>query len=141
MTGEMPWVLTLVMTMLVSSLSSAGLWNYLTRKNEKNNATTQLLLGLAHDRIIYLGMNYIERGYITKDEYDDLLRYLYNPYSKFGGNGLAERVMEAVSSLPIQNRTTIKRRCCPSRVMSIISHDREKFNVERGCRCGHVLRH
>ena len=108
MTGEMPWVVTLVMTMLVSSLSSAGLWNYLTRKNEKNNATTQLLLGLAHDRIIYLGMNYIERGYITKDEYDDLLRYLYNPYSKFGGNGLAERVMEAVSSLPIQNRTTIK---------------------------------
>ena len=96
------------MTVLVSSLSSAGLWNYLTRKNEKHNASTQLLLGLAHDRIIYLGMNYIERGYITKDEYDDFLRYLYNPYSKFGGNGLAERVMESVSKLPIQKRTTIK---------------------------------
>ena len=29
-----------------------------------------MLIGLAHDRIIYLGMTYIERGYITQDEYE-----------------------------------------------------------------------
>ena len=36
----------------------------------------KMLIGLAHDRIIYLGMAYIERGYITQDEYENLYELL-----------------------------------------------------------------
>ena len=57
--------------------------------------------GLAHDRIVSLGMVYIERGWITKDEYENLRDYLYEPYKALGGNGSAKRVMEGVNRLKI----------------------------------------
>ena len=62
-----------------------------------------MLLGIAHDRIMYLGMKYIERGFITKDEYENLDVYLYSPYKKLGGNGACERVIDEVKRLPIRN--------------------------------------
>ena len=100
-----------VLTAVVSSLgSSAGLWAYIQRKDTLKNATTQLLLGLAHDRIVHLGMSYIDQGWVTKDEYEDLMKYLYVPYSTFGGNGLAEKVMADVRNLPMRGmaKTTIR---------------------------------
>ena len=60
-----------------------------------------MLIGLAHDRIMYLGMCYIERGWITQDEYENLYEYLYKPYEKMGGNGSAKRVMKEGDNLPI----------------------------------------
>lgn len=97
------WTQVLI-TIIASLGASSGLWAYLQRKDTLKSATTQLLLGLAHDRIIFLGMQYIERGYVTKDEYEDYMRYLCEPYSKFGGNGLAEKVIEDVNRLPIYGR-------------------------------------
>lgn len=64
-----------------------------------------MLIGLAHDRIIYLGMVYIERGYITQDEYENLYEYLYKPYKKLGGNGSAKRIMTEVDQLAIHKST------------------------------------
>lgn len=49
-----------------------------------------------------LGTAYLSRGYITIDEYEDLQKYLYSPYSSFGGNGMAEKVMKEVQELPIR---------------------------------------
>lgn len=63
-----------------------------------------MLLGIARDRIIYLGVRYIERGSITKDEYDDYLMYFVDPYFTFGGNGLAEKIVNEVKQLPIYRR-------------------------------------
>ena len=63
-----------------------------------------MLIGLGHDRIMYLGMRYIERGWITQDEYENLNTYLYEPYKKLGGNGSALRVMQEVNKLPIRNQ-------------------------------------
>lgn len=71
------------------------------KRGERKSAWTQLLLGMARDRIVHLGLTYIDRGYITKDEYDDYRKYLCNPYSEFGGNGLADRIMTLVDNLPI----------------------------------------
>jgi len=53
-------------------------------------------------------MTYLDRGYILKDEYDDLVKYLYKPYSAFGGNGLAEKVFEEVKELPIRRSTPLE---------------------------------
>lgn len=68
-----------------------------------------MLIGLAHDRIVYLGMSYIERGYITQDEYENLYEYLYKPYKAMGGNGSAKRVMDEVNALPIHKSSYKKK--------------------------------
>ena len=72
------------------------------KHSERNDVKTEMLKGLAHDRIMYLGMGYIERGWITQDEYENLYEYLYKPYEKMGGNGSAKRVMNEVDKLPIR---------------------------------------
>ena len=83
-------------------LASSGLWAFLLKKSDCKDAKTEMLIGLGHDRIVYLGKSYIERGYITLDEYENLNDYLYKPYSKMGGNGSAERIIVEVRKLPIR---------------------------------------
>ena len=90
-------------TILVTLLGSAGFWGYLEARRTKKSANTRLLVGIAHDRIVYLGMKYVERGYITQDEFENLEVYLYEPYAAAGGNGSAKRVMEEVRKLPLHN--------------------------------------
>lgn len=94
-------VITVLVTVIASSGFWAGFWVLIQKRTSQRDATTSLLLGLAHDRIIFLGMSYLERGWITHDEYDDFIKYLYQPYSEFGGNGLAEKVKHDVDKLPI----------------------------------------
>lgn len=96
------WIKTAV-TVLVTLLGSAGFWGYLEARRTKKSANTRLLVGIAHDRIVFLGMKYVERGYITRDEYENLNDYLFEPYSEAGGNGSAKRVMEEVRKLPLHN--------------------------------------
>lgn len=99
-----PWVQTLI-TILVACIASSGFWAFITKVTEKKSSHTKMLVGLGHDRIIYLGMTYIERGYITQDEYENLHDYLFVPYAKLGGNGSAARIMQAVDKLPIHVST------------------------------------
>lgn len=96
-----PWM-QMLLTIISSVLASSGLWAYVTKRTEKKDVKTQMLIGLGHDRIVYLGMRYIERGWITKDEYENLYDYLYKPYVSMGGNGSAKRIMIEVDRLPIQ---------------------------------------
>ncbi|MFR3823799.1 hypothetical protein [Hungatella hathewayi] len=91
----------ILLTVFSSVLASSGLWVYITKRLDKKDVKSEMLLGLGHDRIMYLGMSYIERGYVTSDEYENLYEYLYKPYEKMGGNGSAERVMNEVNKLPI----------------------------------------
>lgn len=95
-----PWT-QMITTILVACLASSGLWAFITKITEKKSSHTKMLVGLGHDRIIALGMTYIERGYITQDEYENLHDYLFVPYEKLGGNGSAARIMKAVEKLPI----------------------------------------
>ncbi len=92
----------LTVTVFIGIIGSGGLWAYLQKKFSNNTAERQLLLGLAHDRIVTRGMSFIERGWISVDEYEDFIRYLWEPYSSFGGNGLAERVKKQVSELEVR---------------------------------------
>ena len=88
-------------TILITLLASSGFWAFVTMILEKKSARSKMLLGLGHDRIMYLGMKYIEKGEITQSEYENLRKYLYEPYKKMGGNGTAERLMEEVNKLKI----------------------------------------
>lgn len=93
----------MLLTIVASVAASSGFWAYLQSRLDSKDVKTVMLIGLAHDRIIYLGMHYIERGWITKDEYENLYEYLYQPYEKLGGNGSATRIMNEVNKLPIRN--------------------------------------
>lgn len=90
-----------ILTIIGSVVASSGFWAWLQSKNQYKDANSQMLLGLAHDRIIELCMKYIERGSITQDEYENLYNYLYLPYEKMGGNGTAKRLMNIVNTLPV----------------------------------------
>ena len=88
-------------TILVSVLASSGVWAVVMKVMDKKDVRTQMLIGLGHDRIMYLGTSYIARGYITSEEYENLVDYLYRPYELMGGNGSAKRVIDEVKKLPL----------------------------------------
>ena len=88
-------------TILVSVLASSGVWAVVMKVMDKKDVRTQMLIGLGHDRIMYLGTSYIARGYITSEEYENLVDYLYKPYELMGGNGSAKRVIDEVKKLPL----------------------------------------
>lgn len=102
-----PWI-QMTLTVVCSVIASSGFWAYISRRTDRKDVKTEMLIGLGHDRIVYLGMVYIERGYITQDEYENLYEYLYRPYEKMGGNGSAQRIMNEVNKLPIQKSIYIK---------------------------------
>lgn len=89
-------------TILASIAASSGFWAFLQKRFDSKDVRVKMLVGLAHDRIISLGLQYIERGYITHDEYENLYDYLYTPYKQMGGNGSAEKIMNEVHKLPVR---------------------------------------
>ena len=100
-------------SLLLAIFASSGLWSVVTliiqnklnchnKVTEEQNKMNKMVMGLGHDRITFVGMSYVDRGYITKDEYEDLITYLYKPYKDLGGNGTAELVIEKVQSLPMK---------------------------------------
>lgn len=94
-------ILEAFVTILVSVLASSGVWAVVMKFMDKKDVRTQMLIGLGHDRIMYLGNSYIARGYITSEEYENLVDYLYRPYELMGGNGSAKRVIDEVKKLPL----------------------------------------
>lgn len=105
-------LLNAVIALVSALLGASGLWAYiskrldakmaLTNKHEQDRkAERNLLVGLAHDRIMCLGMTYIDRGYITREEYENINDYLFIPYEKCGGNGSAQKIMHEVRELPL----------------------------------------
>ena len=100
-----PWIQTLVdslIAVICGFIASGGFWTAMQKKFDRDDAEGKLILGLGHDRIMALGTKYIQRGWITPDEYENLDKYLYQPYKQRGGNGSAERIMKEVDKLPIR---------------------------------------
>lgn len=102
----MEGIFQMMLAVIVSLAASSGFWTFVQKKGDKKDDVKQMLIGLGHDRIIALGMSYLERGdWITQDEYENLHDYLYVPYKAIGGNGSAERVMQEVDKLQIRPST------------------------------------
>lgn len=100
----MQQVLQLVIVAFATFLaSSGGFWMYLkTRVQDKDKAeaaTTRLLIGLARDRILSLGFVYLARGWVSHDEYQNLSRYLVEPYAELTSDVTVHRLMEAIETL------------------------------------------
>lgn len=101
-----------IMGIFAIVFGSQGLWalllyivqrkgNKKDRKDEVLDNQSQMLLGLGHDRIVFLGTKYLEEGSITEDEFENLNKYLYEPYKALGGNGTCKKIMDDVKKLPI----------------------------------------
>lgn len=97
------WI-EMAVTVICSIFASSGLWALIEKRRENKDAKTQMILGLGHDRIIHLCKWFIEQGYITADDYENLHDYLFKPYEMMGGNGSAKRLMDEVKKLPISKK-------------------------------------
>ena len=99
-----PWAQTMV-TIVCSVFASSGLWAFILAvwqsRRKKNDAESRMVRGLAHAKIIEVGSVYIKQGYISLDDYNEFVKYLYEPYEASGGNGTAKKIYEQVAKLPI----------------------------------------
>lgn len=91
-------------TIVVAIIGSNGLWAVvmylLQRHDKKKDPEAQLLLGIAHDRIIFLCQKAVERGWTTTGEMDNITQ-IYTPYTALGGNGTGKAMYERYLQLPM----------------------------------------
>lgn len=92
-----------ILTIITALLTSSGLWAFLGSRLEKNSAERELIVGIAHIELVFFGMQFLERGWITRDEYETL-QDLYSPYVKLGGNGSGKKIMKEIENLPIRDK-------------------------------------
>lgn len=97
-------LLTIVGGVITAFATSSGFWAHKTTKSQKTSAEDKLLRGLAHTRLMTLCEKYIERGWITPEEYEDLIIYLYQPYIELGGNGTVKKMVDTeINKLPVRH--------------------------------------
>lgn len=98
-----PWWLQALLTLAGGFLASTGFWAFVQSRSKSKDAAARLLRVLAYDKIMKDGVAYLDRGYISRDELEDLNTYLFEPYKEFGGNGVAEQIMRQIHNLPIRS--------------------------------------
>lgn len=102
--------------LIVALFASTGFWTfckavYEHRCEKKKAAENQVsqemvdslrkaLLGVMHTMIFSLGNEYVARGELTLDEYDNF-KVLYDPYAELGGNGTGKKLMQEIDKLKI----------------------------------------
>lgn len=117
------WLQVLV-PVATAFIGSSGAWAYFKSQDKTKKATAKLLMGLAYDKLMSKGVRYIERGYVSKDEYEEFEKYLYSPYKDLGGNGVAERIAQEVSRLPIRSYRNYREMVNDTRRKRDIPHER-----------------
>lgn len=70
-------------------------------KKEQFEALCHCVTGIAMFRITREAKRYIDRGFITSEEYHTLKHNLYDPYEALGGNGMAKKYMGEIEELPM----------------------------------------
>ena len=90
----------IIVTLAVAVFGSTGFWTWLSNRRAKRTDESRLLMGLAYSEIIRRSEEYIARGYVATDEYNELNKYLFEPYKSMGGDGTAEKLMNEVRTLP-----------------------------------------
>lgn len=73
--------------------------NYIKAKNSSQELIKEGVLAILHNKIYTLGKQYIEKGQVSVQEFDDL-EHLYKAYHALGGNGTGTAIFNRVKSLP-----------------------------------------
>lgn len=90
---------------VVSGVTSIVLW-ILNNKKQKDTSGEKCISGLQvllYDRIKYLGLHHIERGYICAEDLEDLQRMHKIYHNDLNGNGYLDNIMTRVNKLPLKN--------------------------------------
>ena len=94
---------------ITTVLSCPGIWAWVKTRTQRNDSEDKLLLQVAKTQLVAQGREYLKRGYITMDEYEEY-EAEYQVYSNLGGNGLARRIFEQVDDLPMMPNGTSGRK-------------------------------
>ena len=94
------------MNILIAALSSSalaavisGVFALLLARQKKGNGIEAGVRILLYDQIKYRGNHFIERGYVTRDEYEDLIEMHEVYHTALDGNGYLDNLMLDVSRL------------------------------------------
>lgn len=95
------------MNILIAALSSSalaavisGVFALLVARQKKGNGIEAGVRILLYDQIKYRGNHFIERGYVTRDEYEDLIKMHEVYHTALDGNGYLDNLMLEVNRLP-----------------------------------------
>lgn len=96
-------VIAIISSGALSTLIS-GLFNLWQMRKKKQDGVREGIKILLYDRIKHLGKAYIERGYISAEELEDLttMHEIYHDPDGLNGNGFLDAIMRNVKSLPIK---------------------------------------
>ena len=94
-------------TVVIAMFASTGFWTlvnniYQEKKKPKDTPEKRALLGLLHENLMVKCSKYIDQGWITVEDYEDLKHYTYDPYRELGGNGTGERAWAEVNKLSLK---------------------------------------
>ena len=67
---------------------------------EETKIIKAMCLGSLYDRTKILAETYIKRGWVSVNEYEDWMHYLYQPYHNGGGNGTIDYLKDKLAELP-----------------------------------------
>lgn len=91
------WWIT-VCAVIGAIAGSSGFWAFMQKRANCKDASRIMLLGLAHNTIMSLCIFYLRRKWMTVEEHENLIKYLYEPYVALGGNGSATRLVTEVNN-------------------------------------------
>ena len=96
-------IVAIISSGALSTLIS-GLFNLWQMRKKKQDGVREGIKILLYDRIKHLGKAYIERGYISAEELEDLttMHEIYHDPDGLNGNGFLDAIMRNVKSLPIK---------------------------------------
>ena len=86
--------------LLTTVLSWPGFLAWSKTRRKHDSSVDELLLQVAKNQLVSQGRKYLNRGYITMDEYEEY-ESEYKVYTVMGGNGLARRIFKQVDDLPM----------------------------------------
>lgn len=87
----------IVLPVVLAVIASGGFWAFLEKCRGTKRAEHDLLMGMARNMMMDQATKYLNRGnWITRVEYDNLVKYMYVPYSKAHGNHGMNKVIEDV---------------------------------------------
>ncbi len=96
-----------ILTIVISCIGSAGLWTLINtiinrkfKKQDDNDVIKRALKGLLYTDCIEWGEKYTTQGYIDTQDFNEYLKYHYEPYKALGGDGTIDRLMNELQKLP-----------------------------------------
>lgn len=100
-----------VVTIIVAVVSSGAftavvnaILAYNRAKKEKDTGVAAGVRMLLYDRIKHLGKGYINKGYITSEELEDIVSLHEVYHDDLGGNGFLDSLMTSVKGLPLKQK-------------------------------------